>query len=914
MKNVPHLRRLAGALVLLAAAGTGATANVNPKAGTEALSTDAKALLTRAREARERGDLRVATLLLKNAAQAAPGNGAIQGELGTVLVMQGQMAQAERILREARRLGASDADILPALFQAMLSTRQNQAVLDQFPEPAASDPNAADILRARALALFALKKPEEASAAIDKALALRRTAPLLVNKAEFAIAAGDRAAAEAFTNEALKLSPRDNTALIMKIGLLERAGAHADALAFADRLVQAAPGQPLPLVLRIELLAQLQRDRDAEADVDRLLAIAPKLPIGLYDRALLLARKGDVKGAWQIAQGLPPEFVHSNPQFGLGFARMAQAAGNPELSIAALTAVVSAYPDHQEARQELARRRLAQKNFSAALEILQPVQASSDPRTLLLLGQAYQGLGQSGRAEEYFSRANNAAPARLDQLIQLAKANPGKEEVIGTLVVALIGQGRIADASAAIDGFEKAAPANAMTGYYRALVAVARNDFDQAARGFSNFLEKRPDFVPALFYRAQVAAARGDLNGARADLDRILRTDPRNVQALTKKAQYALDSGNDKEAVALLQRAAALQGEALEPRLALGQIYLTRKNFAQARALAEMAVKRFPDDVRAVTLLTRAYIGAGALDRARTAAESFARKRPASASAQILLSSILEQSKDQAGALAGYTRAARAEPANPAGYQALVAYHLRNRQKEQAVAAARQRVDAAPGPAADLFLADILARTGDKAGAQAVLEKSFARHPNGRTLLALATMDADRTRSKKRLSDWLARNERDVGVRSQLATMLMADGDLSGAKSQLEKALDYQPYNASLLNDLAWVLQESDGARALKLAAQAAKLSPRSGEILDTLAWLQWQQGKRKEGLELLRRAHQLSPDNASIAYHLAIALDKSGDRVGARKILEIALRPGADLSNRDQAQKLRVQWQTKGA
>src|SRR3954471_7332161 len=225
------------------------------------MSGEVRSLMKRAADAVRTGDLRVAVLLLKNAAAAAPQDGRVGAELGTVLVMQGEMPEAERVLREARAHGAPDAAALPPLFQAMLSRREAQALLDQFAEPGAQDKSdlASDIWRARALAHFSTGNADAAHGEIDKALAIRRTAPLLLDKAQFALAAGDRDQATAYTDQALKMAPNNLNALITKIGLLGAKGDYAAAATYTDRMVKAAPNSPLPRILRIEVLGQLHR-------------------------------------------------------------------------------------------------------------------------------------------------------------------------------------------------------------------------------------------------------------------------------------------------------------------------------------------------------------------------------------------------------------------------------------------------------------------------------------------------------------------------------------------------------------------------------------------------------------------------------------------------------------------------------
>ena len=75
------------------------------------------------------------------------------------------------------------------------------------------------------------------------------------------------------------------------------------------------------------------------------------------------------------------------------------------------------------------------------------------------------------------------------------------------------------------------------------------------------------------------------------------------------------------------------------------------------------------------------------------------------------------------------------------------------------------------------------------------------------------------------------------------------------------------------LNNLAWLLRESNAKRALKLAQQALTLAPDSPAVLDTLGTLALAAGQSDEALKHLREASRLSPETPEIRLHLARAL-----------------------------------------
>ena len=88
-----------------------------------------------------------------------------------------------------------------------------------------------------------------------------------------------------------------------------------------------------------------------------------------------------------------------------------------------------------------------------------------------------------------------------------------------------------------------------------------------------------------------------------------------------------------------------------------------------------------------------------------------------------------------------------------------------------------------------------------------------------------------------------------------------------------EKALQLNPTNADIQNNLAWLLltaQDStlhDPARALQLAQRAAGLKP-AGYILDTLAVAFWANGMIVDGVAAEKEAMVIDPENRKYYLH----------------------------------------------
>jgi Flp pilus assembly protein TadD len=112
------------------------------------------------------------------------------------------------------------------------------------------------------------------------------------------------------------------------------------------------------------------------------------------------------------------------------------------------------------------------------------------------------------------------------------------------------------------------------------------------------------------------------------------------------------------------------------------------------------------------------------------------------------------------------------------------------------------------------------------------------------------------------------------------------------------------PNNPIILNNLALAYQQEKDARATATAELAFKYAPDSPEVMDTLGWLLVEQGNTARGLPLLQKAASLSP-KADVRYHLAVALNKSGDKAGARKELEKLLSGNTDFAKVGEAKAL---------
>jgi tetratricopeptide (TPR) repeat protein len=123
-------------------------------------------------------------------------------------------------------------------------------------------------------------------------------------------------------------------------------------------------------------------------------------------------------------------------------------------------------------------------------------------------------------------------------------------------------------------------------------------------------------------------------------------------------------------------------------------------------------------------------------------------------------------------------------------------------------------------------------------------------------------------------------------------------GEMDKAIKAFRKAVSLAPDNATALNALGYTLTVATRKYndAYDLISRATELEPENPAIMDSMGWVLFKQGKRKESRLWLERAYDLYPD-AEIAAHLGELDWREGDKEAATRIWMEALE--ADPDNR---------------
>jgi tetratricopeptide (TPR) repeat protein len=203
---------------------------------------------------------------------------------------------------------------------------------------------------------------------------------------------------------------------------------------------------------------------------------------------------------------------------------------------------------------------------------------------------------------------------------------------------------------------------------------------------------------------------------------------------------------------------------------------------------------------------------------------------------------------------------------------------------------------------------DLASTIGENQAALASYQSAWDKAKSGETLRRL--YDA-MVRNKKGpealqlLKKWSAENPTDYDTRFLITSVAINEGRYDDAIAETEAMKGALPDNPVLLNNLAWLYGEKNNPRAFEIGAKALELATESPDILDTVGWLEVEKGDPKKGLTHLAKSYKLASANPVIAYHYAVALNRTGDKSASKATLTELLKTKAVFKERPDAEKL---------
>ena len=196
--------------------------------------------------------------------------------------------------------------------------------------------------------------------------------------------------------------------------------------------------------------------------------------------------------------------------------------------------------------------------------------------------------------------------------------------------------------------------------------------------------------------------------------------------------------------------------------------------------------------------------------------------------------------------------------------------------------------------------------SNDKATAVQFAQRAQAARPTTQTTLALGSYQESAGNAggaQEVYRQWLKENPDDSTIRMKLAFDTMDKP--SEAQKQYEEILARNPRNVVALNNLAWILRNSDPEQSLEYARKAGGLAPNNAAILDTLAVVELKNGNIEKASRSIERALEKAPEQPSMLFHRAQIEQAAGQPEKAISTLNALLALSDEFPEREEAQSL---------
>jgi putative PEP-CTERM system TPR-repeat lipoprotein len=308
-------------------------------------------------------------------------------------------------------------------------------------------------------------------------------------------------------------------------------------------------------------------------------------------------------------------------------------------------------------------------------------------------------------------------------------------------------------------------------------------------------------------------------------------------------------------------------------------------------------------------LLGRVQLSAGRLDEAWQTFSALAARYPNSIDLKLQLAATALARNDLDASRVRLEEVLAHEPEHRGGLRLKARLDLAQGRFAGARAAADKLKGLDPQSAeADRLIGDIHLAEGRPD--QAVQVYRLVAQQTGTTEAIIRLADAEHRAgrvadAKTTLNTWLEAHPDDVQAKGALAALEMQAGETQAAIARYEAILSADPGNVVALNNLAYLHMRIDDQRALDYAERAYRIAGNAYQVLDTYGWMLIRQNQIERGLDLLRRAAALGPQDRDVQYHLAAALAKAGDRSEAVDTLRQLLDTGAPFAERQAAEAL---------
>ncbi len=373
---------------------------------------------------------------------------------------------------------------------------------------------------------------------------------------------------------------------------------------------------------------------------------------------------------------------------------------------------------------------------------------------------------------------------------------------------------------------------------------MIRGELDAAKMQLQEVLKLKPDFFPARNALAQLSIQKQDWTSALQLSGEVLGQAPNNLFGRLIRSHALMAQNNRPEAKALLLETIKLYPKSKDAQYQLGFAYFTEKDFKNAEENFRAVYFGDTPDLRGLMGLIETYMAQERFDAAGKLVDAEIAKYPKALAFQVARATIAIRAGQYDTAIDLLRKVAQIQSDQPDLY---------------------------------MRLAEAQKLKGDLLGALDSWKKASDLAPNVITPLINRAMTLD---GMKRLTE---------------------------ARPLYEQVLRIKPDDPLALNNLAYLLAEEGNEldAALTLAQRARQKSPNDIMIADTLGWIYIKKGLANNAIAIFSDLTTKHPKVSIFHYHHAMALSQRGDKVQAKRSLDLALKSNPQNQELEDIKKL---------
>jgi tetratricopeptide (TPR) repeat protein len=427
----------------------------------------------------------------------------------------------------------------------------------------------------------------------------------------------------------------------------------------------------------------------------------------------------------------------------------------------------------------------------------------------------------------------------------------------------------------------------------------------EAAEVNNEVLKDNPKDADAKSLTATFLLDQGDVNSALTQLQAVVTSAPDNAVAHYQLGRAFLASGRpdgQESARAQFETAIKLRTDLIQPRVGLAQLQVMHGEYQAALDSVQEILQKDPNNISAKVIQSQAYLGQKKFGDSDTLLASMLKSNPSSPDVYYQLGTAALTEGKPAIAEEAFQRAYELNPTNSKSLLGMVDAEIQQGHPDKAMSLLQNEAKKAPNR---LDIPLLMGTTAQREGKFQDSLTYFTKVLNGldkksktRADLYLQiaqtyVLEGDRDSAITNLQkarEILPQNEI---VLERLGLVMDLAGRRPEARQAYEASLHVNPNNAEVLNNLAYLMAETNADLdvALNYAQKAKGLAPNVPEISDTYGWILLKKSLAEQAIPVFQDLVSRVPTNANYRYHLGKAYAQKGDNVKAAAELREALK-----------------------